>query len=96
MAPFRILKQIKVMTKKEMHREIRERFYDIIEEKFPYYSIDSDGFGGRVQISHGNDVIEYHMARHTICSYPDMSYQGKADEKQMEIIINDLVREYDI
>ena len=96
MAPFRILKQIKVMTKKEMHREIRERFYDILEEKFPYYSIDSDGFGGRVQISNDNDVIEYHMTRHTICSYPDMSYQGKADEKQMELIINDLVREYDI
>ena len=36
------------------------------------------------------------MTRHTICSYPDMSYQGKADEKKMEIIINDLVREYDI
>ena len=52
--------------------------------------------GGRVQISHGYDVIEYHMTRHTICSYPDMSYQGKADEKQMELIINDLVREYDI
>ena len=96
MAPFRILKQIKVMTKKEMHKEIRERFYDIIEEKFPYYSIDSDGFGGRVQISNDNDVIEYHMTRHTICSYPDMSYQGKEDEKQMEIIINDLVREYNI
>tara|TARA_R100000152_G_C6668535_1_gene105495 strand:+ start:245 stop:499 length:255 start_codon:yes stop_codon:yes gene_type:complete len=84
------------MTKKEIHREIRERFYDIIEEKFPYYSIDSDGFGGRVQISHGNDVIEYHMTRHTICSYSDMSYQGKADVMKMLEIINDLVREYDI
>ena len=84
------------MTKREMHKEIRERFYDIIEEKFPYYSIDSDGFGGRVQISHGNDVIEYHMTRHTICSYPDMSYQGKADVMKMLEIINDLVREYDI
>ena len=84
------------MTKKEIHREIRERFYDIIEEKFPYYSIDSDGFGGRVQISHGNDVIEYHMTRHTICSYPDMSYQGKADVMKMLEIINDLVREYNI
>ena len=84
------------MTKKEMHREIRERFYDILEEKFPYYSIDSDGFGGRIQISNDNDIIEYHMTRHTICGYPDMSHQGKEDEKQMEIIINDLVREYDI
>ena len=47
------------MTKKQMHKEIRQRFYEVVNEKFPQYDIDSDGFG-RVQLVDGNDIIEYH------------------------------------
>ena len=48
------------MTKKEQHREIRSRFYEVINKKFPQYEIGSDGFG-RVQLVEGNDIIEYHI-----------------------------------
>ena len=83
------------MTKKEMHKEIRERFYDIIEEKFPYYSIDSDGFG-RVQLVDGNDIIEYHMSRHTLCGYNDNSEESQQDESKMELLLNEIVGQYEI
>ena len=49
------------MTKKEIHKEIRKQFYEVINEKFPQYDIDSDGFG-RVQLVDGRNAIEYHMS----------------------------------
>tara|TARA_Y100000389_G_scaffold108043_1_gene105183 strand:- start:1088 stop:1339 length:252 start_codon:yes stop_codon:yes gene_type:complete len=83
------------MTKKEMHREIRTRFYEVINEKFPQYEIDSDGFG-RVQLVEGNDIIEYHMSRHTLCGYNDNSFDTQQDEKKMEVILSEIVGQYEI
>jgi hypothetical protein len=83
------------MTKKEMHREIRSRFYEVINKKFPQYEIDSDGFG-RVQLVDGNDIIEYHMSRHTLCGYSDNSDQTKEDESKMEVLLNEIVGQYEI
>ena len=83
------------MTKKEMHREIRTRFYEVINEKFPQYEIDSDGFG-RVQLVEGNDIIEYHMSRHTLCGYSDNSEQTKENEAKMEVLLSEIVGQYEI
>ena len=83
------------MTKKEQHREIRSRFYEVINKKFPQYEIGSDGFG-RVQLVEGNDIIEYHMSRHTLCGYNDNSEQSKQDESKMEVLLNEIVGQYEI
>mgnify|MGYP001162345624 FL=1 len=83
------------MTKKEMHKEIRQRFYEVINEKFPQYDIDSDGFG-RVQLVNGRNAIEYHMSRHTLCGYSDNSKQCHDDELKMEELLNEIVRQYKI
>ena len=83
------------MTKKEMHKEIRQRFYEVINEKFPQYDIDSDGFG-RVQLVDGRNVIEYHMSRHTLCGYSDNSKQCHDDELKMEELLNEIVGQYNV
>ena len=83
------------MTKKEIHREIRSRFYEVVNEKFPQYEIDSDGFG-RVQLVDGHNVIEYHMSRHTLCGYSDNCVQCQDDEVKMEVLLNEIVGQYNV
>tara|TARA_R100000900_G_scaffold131430_1_gene107649 strand:- start:86 stop:337 length:252 start_codon:yes stop_codon:yes gene_type:complete len=83
------------MTKKQMHKEIRQRFYEVVNEKFPQYDIDSDGFG-RVQLVNGNDMIEYHMSRHTLCGFYHNSYESQQDKSKMELLLNKIVGQYEI
>ena len=85
----------KSMTKKQIHKEIRKQFYEVINEKFPQYDIDSDGFG-RVQLVDGRNAIEYHMSRHTLCGYSDNSKQCHDDELEMEELLNEIVKQYNI
>jgi len=82
-------------TKKQIHKEIRKQFYEVINEKFPQYDIDNDGFG-RVQLVDGRNVIEYHMSRHTLCGYSDNSKQCHDDELEMEELLNEIVKQYNI
>ncbi len=84
------------MTKKEINQEIRRRFYEMVEEKFPQYEIDDSEGYGRVYLVDGRNAIEYHMSRHTLCGYDSNSEQSKKDEDEMAILLERLVFDYNI
>jgi len=93
------------MTKKQMHQEINSKFYQMVESKFPQYIIDDNEGGGRVYLinmeekneEYGcHDSIEYHMSRHTVCAYNDVSEACFSHEKIMKYFLEKLVAEYDL
>lgn len=94
------------MTKKQMHQEINKKFYEYVTEKFPHYIIDdSEGYGRVILVCTNPDdemdswdgsLIEYHQSRHNLCTYNWSSDQCKADEREMELFLNDLLANYNL
>ena len=88
------------MTKKEMHKEINQRFYDYINEEFRHYAIDSSEGHGRIYLipesGNINDAIEYHQSRHDLCCVNWSSEKTKKDVQTMELFLNDILKQYSI
>ena len=89
--------KIKVMLKKEYHKQINKKFYEFIENVFPQYEIDHSEGGGRVylmpkdQISASNSIM-YHQSEHYVEIFNYASDQAKQDCLRMQdYIVNNIV-----
>jgi hypothetical protein len=84
------------MTKKEIRRQINERFYLYVEGNFPQYNIDHNEGGGRVYLIHKdmNDSIEYTQSDHTVCQFSYASSESKKDCNQMEKYLKEIIIPY--
>ena len=94
------------MTKKEKHSAINREFFNAVENRF---HIDDYGDGGRVTLSlmeddyliedgsyHSDHYIEYHLSRHTVDCFKHAHDDIKHYTKQMEGILEDLIKKYDL
>jgi hypothetical protein len=78
--------EIKVMSQKEYHKQINERFYSFIESNFPEYEM-YDEMGGRIRLmadGKTDNSIEYHQSRHELISLKWASEKIKSDLFEME------------
>jgi hypothetical protein len=84
------------MTKKEIRRQINERFYSYVESNFPQYHIDHNEGGGRVYLipDDKDDSIEYSQSDHTVCQYNYASPKSKEDCNQMEKHLKEMIIPY--
>lgn len=89
--------KIKVMLKKEYHKQINKKFYEFIENEFPQYEIDHSEGGGRVylipkyQISTSNSIM-YHQSEHYVEIFNYASDHAKQDCLRMQdYIVNNIV-----
>jgi len=100
--PFRIFMyykeiKIKVMLKKEYHKQINKRFYTFVENEFPQYEIDNNEGGGRVYLIPKNQVnadnsIMYHQSEHYVEIFNFASEQAKQDCLRMQdYIVNNII-----
>jgi hypothetical protein len=84
---------IKVMTQKEYHQQINERFYGFVESNFPEYDM-YDEMGGRMNLmadGKGDNSIEYHQSRHELTSLNWASEKTKSDLFEMEMYLNRVI-----
>jgi len=94
------------MTKKEKHSAINREFFNAFEDKF---HIDDYGDGGRVTLSlieddylveddsyHSDHYIEYHLSRHDVLCLDSAHDDIKNYTEQMEGILEDLIKKYDL
>jgi len=76
------------MNKTQKQKEVLRRFFTFVDEVFPNYEVDDDGFGGRVSfvLTNGgyDDVIEFQRSRLDLCVLDNASPQVKEDCKIME------------
>ncbi len=88
------------MTKKQIHQEINQLFFQYISENFPQYVGGSDEMGGRINFSlisgSGNDYFEYHKSRHTIICSNFANDIVKSNCIKIEIFLEDIIRAYGI
>jgi hypothetical protein len=87
------------MTKKEKHSAINNEFIDKYEDEF---DVD-DEMGGRLVLSKfgegyvtSDNVIDYHMSRHTVDCYNGASHDTKETVIEMEEFIESLRVKYDL
>jgi hypothetical protein len=84
---------MKVMTQKEYHQQINERFYGFVESNFPEYDM-YDEMGGRMNLmadGKGDNSIEYHQSRHELTSLNWVSEKTKSDLFEMEMYLNRVI-----
>lgn len=84
------------MTKTEKRRQINERFYQYVNDKFPEYVIDhSEGYG-RVYLSFSNSPyqIEYSQSEHTVCCLKSDGEKVKEDCEKMELYLRTMIIPY--
>jgi len=87
------------MTKKEIRRQINERFYSYVESNFPQYHIDHNEGGGRVYLININqsdkvDCIEYSQSEHTVCCLKSDGGHVQEDCNQMEKHLTKIIIPY--
>jgi hypothetical protein len=91
------------MTKTQKRKEVTKRFFTFIEETFPNYYTEDDGFGGRISIvpevyegSYGNNMIEYQRSTFDLCILNSACKQVKQDVAIMEAKLNEIVEELEL
>jgi hypothetical protein len=95
--------KIKVMTKTQKRKEVTKRFFTFIEETFPNYYIEDDGFGGRISIVpevfegyQSDNWIEYHRSYFNLIVLDSANEQVKQDCELMETKLNEIVKELEL
>jgi len=93
----------KVMTKTQKRKEVTKRFFTFIEETFPNYYIEDDGFGGRISIVpevfegyQSDNWIEYHRSYFNLTVLDSANEQVKQDCVLMETKLNEIVKELEL
>ena len=91
------------MTKTQKRKEVTKRFFTFIEETFPNYYTDDDGFGGRISIIpevfegyQSDNWIEYQRSRFSLCILNEACEQVKQDYKIMDTKLEEIVKELEL
>ena len=87
------------MTKTQKRKEVTKRFLTYVDETFPNYYIDDDGFGGYITIGHNesnslsDDVITYHRSYFDVFCLDSASDRVKQDCEIMDARLEEIVKE---
>jgi hypothetical protein len=85
------------MTKKEIQRTIIKRFLTFVNTTFPNYELDDYGDGGRITFfpinGTSDDIIEFQRSRLDLCVLNCASDQSKQDCKEMEDMLEIIIKE---
>ena len=90
------------MTKTEKRKEVTKRFLTFIEEIFPNYYLEDDGFGGYITIGHNesnslsDDVITYHRSYFDVFCLDSASDQVKQDCEVMDAKLVEILKELEL
>jgi hypothetical protein len=90
------------MNKTEKRKEVTKRFLTFVEDKFPNYYIDDDGFGGYITIGHNesnslsDDVITYHRSYFDVFCLDSASDQVKQDCEVMDAKLVEILKELEL
>ena len=89
----------KEMTKTQKNKEVTKRFLTFVEETFPNYYIDDDGFGGYITIGYNesngfnDDTISFHRSYRDLFCLDSASDQVKQDADIMQAKLDEIVKE---
>jgi hypothetical protein len=85
------------MTKKEIQKTIIKRFLTFVNTTFPNYELDDCGDGGRITFfpinGTSDDIIEFQRSRLDLCVLNCASAQAKQDCKEMEGMLEIIIKE---
>lgn len=91
------------MTKTQKRKEVVSRFLTFVEDKFPNYFIDDDGFGGYFtltpEIYEGNlsdNWIQYHRSYFRVDCMNEACDQVKQDVDVMQAELDRIVNELEL
>jgi hypothetical protein len=90
------------MNKTEKRKEVTKRFLTFVEETFPNYYIDDDGFGGYITIGHNesnslsDDVITYHRSYFDVFCLDEACDQVKQDCAVMDAKLVEILKELEL
>ena len=90
------------MNKTEKRKEVTKRFLTFVEETFPNYYIDDDGFGGYITIGYNesnslsDDVITYHRSYFDVFCLDSASDQVKQDCEVMDAKLVEILKELEL
>lgn len=87
------------MNKTQKRKEITKRFLTYVEETFPNYILDDDGFGGYISIilsgtnCLSDDVISFHRTYRDVFCLDSASEQVKQDANTMRVKLDEIIKE---
>jgi hypothetical protein len=85
------------MTKTQKQKEIIKRFLTFVDTTFPDYELDDCGDGGRITFfpinGTSDDIIEFQRSRLDLCVLNCASAQAKQDCKEMEDMLEIIIKE---
>lgn len=87
------------MNKTQKRREITKRFLTYVEETFPNYTLDDDGFGGYISIVNqeynglNDNVITFHRTYRDLFCLDSASEQVKQDADVMQAKLDEIIEE---
>ena len=90
------------MTKTQKRKEVTKRFLTYVEETFPNYELDDDGFGGYISIVHNeynglnDNVITFHRSYRDLFCLDSASDQVKQDSDTMQAKLEEIVNELEL
>ena len=90
------------MNKTQKRKEVTKRFLTFVEETFPNYELDDDGFGGYISIVNtdyngfNDNVITYHRSYFDAFALDSASEQVKKDADVMQAKIDEIIKELEL
>ena len=91
------------MTKTQKRKEVVSRFLTFVEDKFPNYSIDDDGFGGYMTFTpssykgrFSDNWIQFHRSYFTVDCTNEACEQVQQDVDQMQVELDRIVNELEL
>jgi hypothetical protein len=93
----------KEMTKTEKRKEVTKRFLTFVEEIFPNYYLEDDGFGGRISIVpevfegyESDNCIEYQRSYFSLFCLDEACDQVKQDCAIMDAKLAEILKELEL
>ena len=90
------------MTKTQKRKEVTKRFLTYVEETFPNYELDDDGFGGYISLVHSkynglnDNVITFHRSYRDLFCLDSASKQVKQDCETMNKKLVEIITELEL
>ena len=87
------------MNKTQTKEAINNEFFDYVESNYGEGWILEEGMGGRMYVvprytKKGDDIIEYSLSQHTICTYNWGSDETKQVEKDLNIKLSEILQKH--
>ena len=91
------------MNKTQKRKEVVKRFLTFVENEFPNYYLDDDGFGGRISIipekfegNFSDNAIEFQRSRFDLFVLDYACEQVKQDCDVMEKKLDEIIKELEL